>query len=173
MLKDIPHPSHQARPAAVLGAMLRGMIGFIVACFAAGAAMVSFVVTPAEIASADPDKLIGAGLLTLLTAIDSARFAALFGLIVALIGERRSIRSGNYYAVAGVAIALAGFLGQYATAARGQPSLVDNYALTAFLTAGFVGGFVYWLCAGRLAGAPATDARGPPQRGEGHDDPNA
>jgi hypothetical protein len=155
---DIPHPSHRARPAAVFGVIVRDVFGFIVACFAAGAALVSFVMTPAEIVSANPDKLLAAAVLTLLTAVDSARFAALLGLIVAWIGERRSIRGGNYYAFAGMAIALAGFLAQYATGS--QPSPVDNYALTAFLTAGFVGGFVYWLCAGRLAGAPATHARG-------------
>jgi hypothetical protein len=140
----------------MLGAMLRGVFGFIVACFAAAAAMVGFVTTPAEIAGGDPNKLAAAGVLTLLTAIDSARFAALFALIASLIGEWRSIRGWIYYAVAGIAIAIAGFMAQYANAFEGQPALVDNYVLTAFLTAGFVGGVVYWLFAGRLAGHPGN-----------------
>jgi hypothetical protein len=156
LLKHVPHPSYRARPAsgrfAVLGAILRDMGGFIVACFAASVAMVGFVTTPAQIVGGEPNALAAAGVLTLLTAIDSARFAALFALIAALIGEWRGIRGWIFYATAGITVAMAGFIAQFANAAAGQPALVDNYALTAFLTAGFVGGFVYWLCAGRLAG---------------------
>ena len=133
--------------------MLRDAFGFIVACFAAAATMVGFVATPAEFAHGD-HTLAAAGALTLLTAIDSARFTALFALIAASAAEWRSIRGWIYYAVAGIAIATAGFTAQYASASGGQPALVDNYVLTAFLTAGFVGGIVYWLCAGRRAGRP-------------------
>jgi hypothetical protein len=165
LLKHTSHPSYRARPAsgrfAMLGAVLRGVGGFIVACFAAGAAMVGFVTTPAEIAGGDPNTLAAAGVLTLLTAIDSARFAALFALIAASIGEWGSIRGWIYYAAAGIAIAITGFMVQYANAAGGQPALVDNYALTAFLTAGLVGGSVYWLFAGRRAGHPGNRRTGP------------
>jgi hypothetical protein len=134
--------------------MLRDVLGFIMACFAAAATMVGFVATPAEIAHGDPNTLAAAGALTLLTAIESARFAAPFALIAASTAEWRGIRGWMYYAIAGIAIAIAGFAAQYASASAGQPALVDNYVLTAFLTAGFVGGIVYWLFAGRLAGRP-------------------
>jgi hypothetical protein len=159
LLKHIHPPSHRARPAVVLGAMLRSVLGFVVACFAASATMVSFVMTPAEIAGGDSSRLPAAGVLMLLSAIDSARFAALFALAAVLIGERRSIRSWAYYALAGIAIALAGFLAQYANTAGGQLNPVDSYALIAFLTAGVVGGIVYWLCAGRLAGDAPSRTR--------------
>jgi hypothetical protein len=160
VLKHAPHPSRRAAPAggrsALLGVVLRDVFGFIMACFAAAAALVGFVVTPAEIARGDPDKLAAAGALTLLTAIDSARFAALFALIASSTAEWWGIRGWIYYAVAGIATATAGFTAQNASASGGQPALVNNYVLTAYLTAGFVGGIVYWLFAGRLAGRPGN-----------------
>jgi hypothetical protein len=49
---------------------------------------------------------------------------------------------------------------------EGQPTIVNDYALRAFLTVGFFGGLAYWLAAGRRAGGrrgdrPATVASAP------------
>jgi hypothetical protein len=141
----------------MVGAMLRAVFGFILACLAAGATMVGFVVTPVEIAGGNTERLAAAGALTLLTATDCARFATPLALIAAAIAEWRSIRNWIFYAAAGIAIAMAGFLALYLNSAAGQPAFADIYALTAFLTAGIAGGFVYWLVAGRLAGCPADN----------------
>jgi hypothetical protein len=138
----------------MLRAIVRVGLGFFLACLAAGAVMTGFVMTPTDIAGGDPDKLAAAGVLTLLSAIHSARFAAPFALIATVIGEWRSIRGWNYYAIVGIPIALAGFMAQYANAPAGEPAIADIYALGAFLTAGFAGGLVYWAFAGRLAGEP-------------------
>jgi hypothetical protein len=152
----------------MIGVFVRVGFGFILACLAAGAVMTGFVVTPADIASGDPDRLTAAGVLTLLSAIHSARFAAPFALIAAVIGEWRSIRGWIYYAIVGVAIAFAGFVVHYANAPASEPAIADSYALAAFLAAGFAGGFVYWAFAGRLAGDPGGSrlqpGAGPPGR---------
>ena len=42
------------------------------------------------------------------------------------------------------------FIG-YRTSLFGAPTIVNNYAFTAFMTGGFVAGIVYWLVAGRSA----------------------
>jgi hypothetical protein len=152
----VPAPANR-RAFALLGAMLRVVVGFVLACLAASAAMVGFVITPVELASGDAERLAAVGVLTLLTATDSARFTAPFALFAAALGEWRSIRGWVYYTVAGISVAIAGFLALYANAAAGQPTIVDLYALAAFLTAGLVGGFVYWLCAGRWAGIPTGE----------------
>jgi hypothetical protein len=40
-----------------------------------------------------------------------------------------------------------------------EPTVWNSYALAAFLTSGFFGGFVYWLAAGQFAGrAPGASA---------------
>jgi hypothetical protein len=78
-----------------------------------------------------------------------------FTLIVATIGEIFSIRSPAFYLIGGVIIALLGFAAQYASESPGQPTILNNYALKAFLTTGFFGGFVYWVAAGQFAGRSA------------------
>jgi hypothetical protein len=45
---------------------------------------------------------------------------------------------------------------QHFSEAPGQASILQNYALTAFLVAGFVAGFAYWLFSGRFVGRRAA-----------------
>jgi hypothetical protein len=66
--------------------------------------------------------------------------------IAAVAGEALKLRSWMYYVVAGgVALAAVPVL------APAEPSLPTGQYLTIFAAAGFVGGFVYWLLAGRRA----------------------
>ena len=51
----------------------------------------------------------------------------------------------------GIAIAGVGFLAQFWTEAGGEASIVNSYAVTAFIVTGFVAGIVYWLVSGRSA----------------------
>lgn len=140
----------------MLGALARIVLGFIVACLIAGVATVAFVVTPADLANLPADlraqRLSGAGELSLLAATHSAIFALPFALIAIAIAEWQAIRSWIYYVIAGIAIALGGFGAEYLSEVGGQPSIVNDYAARAFLTAGFFGGLAYWLVAGRKAG---------------------
>ena len=134
------------------------LIGFIWACVAAGLTKVLFATTPAEIANL-PAEIAGDRIekvfeSAVFAAAQSLVFSAPFALVAAAIGEWQRIRSSTFYAIVGVLIALVGFLAQYSSEIPGQPSIVNNYALSAFLTAGFVSGLVYWLIAGRAAGGP-------------------
>ena len=76
-----------------------------------------------------------------------------------MIGEWRGIGSWTYYVLVGIAIAVIGFLAQHASEAAGQASILNNYALSAFLATGFVAGLVYWLFAGRRAAGPTPPAK--------------
>ncbi len=139
-----------------LKTLSRVLLGFLVACLVAGIATVLFVDTPAEIAGTpggDVQSRAGQAVeLALLTATHSAIFSFVFVIIAALIAEWLAIRSLPYYLIAGTGIALLGFLAQYQSEVSGQPTILNNYALKAFLTSGFFAGFTYWLIAGRFSG---------------------
>jgi hypothetical protein len=68
-------------------------------------------------------------------------------------------RAWSYYALSGILMAGIGVFAQRTTAQIGQPTIANNYALTAFLASGFVGGLVYWIIAGRFAGRNVTITR--------------
>lgn len=145
----------------LLKTLLRVLIGFAFACLVAGIATVLFVDTPAEIATVPAGEIQGrAGRaleLALLTATHSAIFACVFALIAAGVAEWFSIRALTYYLVTGIAIALLGFYAQFQSEVAGQPTILNNYALKAFLTAGFLAGLTYWLFAGRFSGEPRDE----------------
>jgi hypothetical protein len=127
-----------------------------VACFAGALVQVLFAFTPADLA-AETGKIASVGLLTLLTATQFAVFSAPFVCLAAGFGEWQPVRNWIYYALAGIAVAITGFLVQY-SGETGGLTIFNDYALKAFLTTGFVAGFAYWLVAGRNAGAdPDTD----------------
>ena len=134
--------------------VIRVLFGFILACLAAAATLVLFVYTPAELANLPSDmgsdRMLEAGIFALVVAPYVAVFAALPSLIGIIFGERRGISGLSYYALVGIAIAVLGFLAQHLSETPGQVTILHNYALTAFLTAGFAGGFVYWLFSGRF-----------------------
>jgi hypothetical protein len=151
----------------MIGRILRVLFGFILACLAAGVTIVLFVYTPVELALDLGDRVSEAGLLSLAAATHSAVFAAPFALIGAAIGEWRNLTSWTYYALVGVLIAVIGFLVQYWSEGGGQLSILNSYALRAFLLTGLIAGLVYWLVSGRFAGSfngtvPLTEISPPP-----------
>jgi uncharacterized membrane protein YraQ (UPF0718 family) len=168
----------------MISSVFRVLFGFVLACLAGAVLQLAFA-TPNDVLTDDTDKLSWAGEHILLIATHSAVFSAPFALVAAAIGEWQSIRSWVYYALSGIAIAIAGFIAIYsgetgvsppvvgAAGARGGElySIVNNYALAAYLCAGLVGGLAYWLVSGRSAGDPVeTEApaqSGSPDRGRG------
>lgn len=140
----------------VLRALSRVLLGFVLACLVAGLVQVLYVRTPLEFAAVPASEfpnLAGNSLeLALLAATHSAIFSAAFALIIAGISEWLSLKTIAYSLAAGVGIALLGFMAQYSSEVSGQPSILNNYALQAYLTAGFFAGLTYWLVAGRYAG---------------------
>ena len=145
----------------IIKTLSRILAGFLLACFVAGLVQVMYVWTPAELASvpsaAFPAKAGSTFELALLVATHSAIFGAAFALIAAGIAEWLSIRSIGYFLFAGTAIALLGFTAQYASEVSGQPTILNNYALQAYLTSGFFAGLAFWLAAGHRAGEHRRD----------------
>jgi len=134
--------------------MLRVLLGFALACLAAGLTLVLFVYTPLELAREHAaDRMSQASLLALAVATHTAVFAAPFALIGAGFAEWQRIGGWLYYTLIGIAIAAVGFAAQSWTESGGeaQGSIRNGYAVAAFLITGGVAGLVYWLCAGRLA----------------------
>lgn len=164
----------------MISGMLRVIIGFVFACLAAGFTMVLFVYTPLELATElIGERLSEAALLSLAAGTHSAVFAAPFALIGAGFGEWQRIGSWLYYVLVGIAIAGVGFLAQFWTEATGEASIVNSYAVTAFIVTGFVAGIVYWLFAGRYAAGPdgqqasTPDVIAPPKAASSSDESSA
>ncbi|MEM9356124.1 MAG: hypothetical protein AAGB04_07920 [Pseudomonadota bacterium] len=140
-----------------LGGLLRVIFGFVLSCLAAGAVQVLFAVTPTELADAGWEYWNQGGVWVLESATIFAVFAAPFAAVSALISEWFGIRSFAYHGFVGIAIAIAGF-GLITTGeAEGVPTIVNSYAMAAFLTTGLVAGFTYWLFSGRFAYRPDVD----------------
>jgi hypothetical protein len=135
----------------MIGSVLRVLIGFALACMAAAAVKLGFA-TPNDVLTTDGDALSWSFDQMLLAATHSAVFSAPFALVAAAIGEWQTIRSWVYYALAGLAISIAGFIALYSGEAAGPNSIVNQYATIAFIGSGIAGGWVYWLVSGRHAG---------------------
>ena len=140
----------------MIAIILRVLFGFFLACLAAGLTLVLFVNTPVELAMDAGERLPEVGRLSLEVATHSAVFSAPFALIGAAIGEWRALRSWTYYALVGVLIAIIGFLVQYSSESGGA-SILNSYALSAFVVTGLIAGIVYWLAAGNRAGGTDMD----------------
>lgn len=141
-----------------LSTLARVLFGFVLASLAAGLVTVLFVTTPVEVFTEPferlPKTVSETFDLALLAATHLGIFASVFVIIVALLSEVFSVRSLTFYLFAGIAIAMLGFTAQYQSEVAGQPTILNNYAIKAFLTIGFFGGFFYWLAAGQFAGRP-------------------
>lgn len=140
----------------MIGRVIRVVLGFVLACLAAGLTVVLFVYTPLELTDLQSERLSEVGLMSLFAATHSAVFAAPFALIGAGFGEWQRIGSWLYYVLVAIAIAAIGFMAQFWTEATGEASIVNSYAVTAFVLTGLVAGTVYWLFAGRSAADRGT-----------------
>ncbi len=147
----------------MIGSLFRVLFAFVIACLVAGLVQVLFVSSPTEIASWDSSQLVeksgGLAWLTLLVATQTAFFASPFALVAIAIAEWQGIRNWIFYALTGIAIAVAGFLVLHMGEGADRTFLHD-YALRAFLTTGLAGGFTYWMAGGRSAGGAEFDIGG-------------
>ncbi|MFV0367840.1 MAG: hypothetical protein ACK5KM_05225 [Hyphomicrobiaceae bacterium] len=143
--------------------VFRVFLGFIAAILAAAVTEVLFAQPPTGWAGTEGisfvSQILALGDLTLKAATHTAIFSALFALIVIVIGEWLKLRTWLYYAAAGVVIGFSGFLAQYSAEQASLPTIVNGYALAAFVTAGAVGGWFYWATAGRNAGRKRKPAK--------------
>ncbi len=145
----------------MIGSIFRVLIGFVLATLAAGITLALFVTTPMEIyaevsrlpADVAWERLAEQSLHAALTATALGIFAAPLALVAIGVSEWRGIRAQGFYLLVAVAIALLGFFVQQSTEAPGAMTILNKFALAAFLTTGFSAGTVYWLVSGRSAGA--------------------
>jgi hypothetical protein len=131
-------------------AIIRILFGFIAAALVAGVVQVMFVAGPDDILAGDfgalSSRLQDLGLLALLAATQSAVFSAPFVFLAAAFAAWLPIRSGVFFVIVGVVIALAGFFAQY-VGEGGTQTILNRYALTAYVVSGFVAGLAYWIVA--------------------------
>lgn len=136
---------------SLIAATIRIVFGLILAALAAGLVQVLFVagddLRGLASGALTSERAQSLGLLTLLAATQSAVFAAPFAFLAAAIAAWQPVRSLLFFLAVGGIIAAAGFLAQYAGEASGPNTILNRYALAAYLASGLTGGFVYWLAA--------------------------
>jgi hypothetical protein len=140
---------------SLIGRLFVIAFGFLFASVAAGLVVVGMLLFPelSEIADGpiDPDALnivMGFGFIFV------SGFALLPALVVVLITEAFSIRSALAYAIGGALVGVACYLGlvPFDPSTLHFDGIVRRH-LEIMTGAGIVGGMVYWLVAGRSAGA--------------------
>jgi hypothetical protein len=152
---------------ALIGRLFVILFGFLAACLVAGMIVVGAVLFPefSDFADGpiDPSALnivLGFGFIFL------SGFALLPAMIVVLITEAFYIRSALTYAVGGAVVGLACYLGliPFDPATLRFDGIVRRH-LEIMTGAGIVAGVIYWMIAGRNAGAwrePPRPLRPPP-----------
>ena len=152
---------------ALVGRLFAILFGFLFACLAAGMIVVGAVLYPefSDLGSGPIDQnainvVLGFGFIFL------SGFALLPALIVVLITEAFYVRGVLSYAVGGAIVGCACYLGliPFDPATLHFDGIVRRH-LEIMTGAGIVAGLVYWLIAGRTAGAwrePRRPLRPPP-----------
>ena len=152
---------------ALIGRLFAILFGFLFACLAAGMIVVGAVLYPefSDLGSGPIDQsainvVLGFGFIFL------SGFALLPALIVVLITEAFYVRGVLSYAVGGAVVGCACYLGlvPFDPATLHFDGIVRRH-LEIMTGAGIVAGLVYWLIAGRSAGAwrePRRPLRPPP-----------
>jgi len=149
---------------ALIGRVFAIVFGFVAACFVAGLIVVVAVLFPefsdlgeGPIDQGALDIIIGFGFIFV------SGFALIPALLIALITEVFSIRSVLAYAIGGGVVGLACYLGlvPFDPDTFHFEGIVRRH-LEIMTGAGIVGGLVYWMIAGRNAGAWRQQSRRPP-----------
>jgi hypothetical protein len=143
----------------MFGRVLRAICGFFLACFAAGLTLTLFAFPPAAMKMAiedSSDAIVDLCLFALAVTQYCALFAAPFALLGVMFAERQGIRSWTSHMIAGMVIAGFAVLIRYASEAAGSPSIINTYAVSAFLAAGIASATTYWILAGRFSTGPTV-----------------
>ena len=147
---------------SLIGRLFAILFGFLAASLVAGAIVVGAVLFPefsdVAVGQIDPSALnvvLGFGFIFI------SGFALLPAMIIVAITEAFYIRSALAYAIGGGAVGLACYLGliPFDTATLRFDGIVRRH-LEIMTGAGIVAGVVYWMIAGRNAGAWRSPTRG-------------
>jgi hypothetical protein len=138
---------------STLGRLIMVPLAFLFAMLAASAVLLSLGLERVTVAMAgsDGDEAIG----TVFGVVKygwilSSGVTLLPACLIVLAGEIARIRSAIYYIVGGgISLVAVPLLARLGPQAAGSGAAIFSWQV--FATAGFVGGFVYWLLAGRRA----------------------
>ena len=137
-----------------VGRIILVPIGFLLASLAAMFVLVTLgmerVTHSIQGRGPDPDNWIAIFDLADQTITLFSTFTILPAILLVIVGEVARIRSSLYYILGGGAVLAAWPLLSRMSAAAQDPSQL-GIVWTVFATAGFTGGFIYWLIAGRRA----------------------
>lgn len=141
---------------ALIGRFFAILFGFLAACFVAGAVVVWALLFP-EMVELSLDPVGGGDALNIILGFGFvllSGFALLPALVAVLVTEAFAIRHILAYALAGAAAGLACYLAfiPFDTATLTFEGIVRRH-LEVMTGAGILGGVVYWMIAGRNAGA--------------------
>lgn len=133
------------------------LFAFLVACFAAGLVVAYGLLAPefTKLSTAEPEALLGFLFLATAAGIVTPFYVFAPTALIIFVSEMLSLRSVLFYALAGAVIgALAYVFSDVTARMQGAGTVVPLTRELQFMVAGgIVGGFVYWLIAGRRAGA--------------------
>lgn len=144
----------------ILGRLTMMLIGFAAASFAASALLNLLWLAPLGLDAGAAPIFDGPFLFTVpLMALFISYFAFFPTVVALIIAEWRSARDWLFYTIAGAVVTLP-VLGVLLTA-RAESSLREPGFLLTLVAAGMVGGWFYWLVAGRTAGLWRVGAAAP------------
>lgn len=140
---------------ALLGQLIRIVLGYLAACAAAAlfATVAVLMNAPALGSTTGADVLLQFLLFGWLgTTLIALAAAFVPSVLIVVLTEALKLRSPILYVAAGAAIALAPPLLDQTPPAEGQTVRLAFDFAALFLACGVAGGFVYWMVAGRHAG---------------------
>jgi len=141
---------------SLLGRIIVIFFALIVAGMAAGVALAIGIVAPDwPTMDSDPVERVSFFILAFFATSFVGAVATLPALVLIVYAEAARMRSFLYYGVAGAAVGLASYFGSDVSSRLENTTDVTpvGHALQLAAAAGIIGGIVYWLIAGRRAGA--------------------
>jgi hypothetical protein len=137
-----------------LGRLIMVPLGFVLATVMAGLILFSLglerVTQTVHRRDVDIDAWFSMFDLAQETIVLFSTFTVIPAILLVIVGEVARIRSSVYYIVGGGAVLAAWpLLNRFGAIGQDPTKLADLW--TVFATAGFAGGFIYWLVAGRRA----------------------
>jgi hypothetical protein len=141
---------------SLLGRIIVIFFAFIVATMAAGIVLAIGIISPDWAgADSDPFERVSFFMFAFFATSFVGAAATLPALVLIVFAETARMRSLLYYGIAGAVVGLAAYFGSDVSGRLENTTDVVpvGHALQLAAAAGIIGGLVYWLIAGRRAGA--------------------
>jgi hypothetical protein len=141
---------------SLLGRIIVIFFAFIVATMAAGIVLAIGIISPDWVgADSDPFERVSFFMFAFFATSFVGAAATLPALVLIVFAETARMRSLLYYGIAGAVVGLAAYFGSdvFGRLENTTDVVPVGHALQLAAAAGIIGGLVYWLIAGRRAGA--------------------